>query len=416
MNDRATPDSALAHAPALLDVVASEQGLLELASEWDALAARSDTALPFNAHAWATACWSHFHRHAHGCTEALLHVVVLREHGRAIAIAPLWIAVRRLPGFTLRIAQWIGEGPSDYGDLLVETGRTNVTEMIAAHLFAPDGPCHLVDLRECPSDSTAIVALRSALARHASRIEASPDSTCHAIDATGGWEGYLRNQFRHKRRTDLRREQRHLAEDGAFAYAITDRLEPFTSMGDAFGAVQGAHVAAGVARPGEFNDPVFRSFLDTVLERSASLGWLKVATLSHHDRVVAYLLGFSWRGRCYLYNTAHEAGSQSHGAGKLLMLHLFKHLMDEGHVLIDFLRGAESYKASLTNLERHNLRLRAARAGLSGRLAWHLHERLLPALQARSPRAADLLRHAGEEGLPATGARLVRRLLRGRPR
>ena len=331
-------------------------------------------------------------------------------------IAPLWIAVRRLPAFTLRIARWIGDGPSDYGDLLVETGRTDVAETIAAHLLAPGGPCQLVDLRECPSDSTAIAALRAALSRHASRIEASHDSTCHAIVATGSWEGYLRNQFRHKRRTDLRREQRHLAEDGGFAFEITDRLDPPGAMGDAFGAVQGAHVAGGEARPGEFNDPVFRPFLDTVLERGASLGWLKVATLRHHGRVVAYLLGFSWRGRCYLYNTAHEAGSQRYGAGKLLMLHLFKHLMDDGHVLIDFLRGAESYKASLTNLERHNQRLRAARMGGSGRLAWHLHERLLPSLEARWPRGADLLRHAGEKGMPATGMRLVHRLLRGRPR
>lgn len=413
MNDSAVGGHALSRSPLVTDVVSSEQALHALAGEWDALAARSETSLPFNAHAWAIACWSHFHRHAHGYTEAVLHVVVLREDGRVVAIAPLWIAVRRLPGFILRVARWIGDGPSDYSDLLVETGRPELAEAIAAHLLAPEGPCQLVDLRECPSHSPAIERLRSALSRLGSRVETSPDSTCPAIDATEGWQSYMHSQFRQKRIKDLRREQRNLEQAGGFVFSIASRLDPPAGTADAFGAVQAAHVAAGDARPGEFNDPVFRPFLDAVLECSAGLGALRVATLSHHGRVVAYMLGFSWRGGCYLYNMAHEASIQRYGAGKLLTLHLLEHLINEGHVLIDFLRGAESYKAALTNIERTNLRLRAARAGGTGRLAWHLHCRLLPALASRWPRIDDLLRYAGEQGVTAAGVRLLQRLLRG---
>lgn len=413
MNETAIQASGLSGPILSTTVVASEQGLESLATEWDALAERCDTALPFNGHAWASACWRHFHRHAHGHAEATVHVVVLREDGRAVAIAPLWIGTRRLPGFTLRVARWLGDGPSDYGDLLVEGGRVELAEVIARHLLGPGAPCQVVDLRECPSHSPSIIALRQALASRGGRYEVLPDSPCPAIDARGGWDAYMGSQFRQKRIKDLRREQRNLAQAGGFEFSVVDRLEALDALADAFGAVQAAHVSAGEARPGEFNDPAFRPFLDAVLAHHSARGSLRVGMLTRHGRVVAYMLGFSCRESCYLYNMAHDAQVQRYGAGKLLTLHLVERLMNEGHVLVDFMRGAEAYKASLTNLDRTNLHLRACGPGKSARIAWHLHVRILPGLESRWPRIADVLRHAGEQGLAATARRLLRRAFRG---
>ena len=240
MNDAPMLDPGLS-----TTIVTSEQGLQALATDWDALAERSETTLPFNGHAWTSACWQHFHRHAHGHAEATLHVVVLREDGRAVAIAPLWIGTRQLPGFTLRVAHWLGDGPSDYGDLLVEGGRVELAEAIAGHLLGPGSPCQVVDLRECPSHSPSIVALQRALARRAGRCETLPDSPCPAIDASDGWDTYMGSQFRQKRIKDLRREQRNLAQAGGFEFSVVDRLEAPDAMADAFGAVQAAHVSAG---------------------------------------------------------------------------------------------------------------------------------------------------------------------------
>ena len=131
--------------------------------------------------------------------------------------------------------------------------------------------------------------------------------------------------------------------------------------------------------------------------------------MKRHGQTVAYYLVFAYRGRHYVYNTAHTAQCQALGAGKLLMLYMLEKLFQEGEGTIDFLRGAESYKEMLTDQSTTNLRLKAARRDAAGHVVGFLALRLLPGLERQLPRLHRLLT-VTKTGLRELGRRLLTRL------
>jgi CelD/BcsL family acetyltransferase involved in cellulose biosynthesis len=338
----------------------------------------------------------------------VLWVLVVREGSDLLAVAPLWLETRRVLGVPLRIARWIGDGPSDYGDFLLATLEPALAETLAGHLLGRRSCYDVLDLRECRGDSPALPWQRAALALAHRGLRGLPDSQCFVLPMEAGWDAYTNRQFSGKRRKDLRREERKLAMAGGFEWITLTAIERASDLADAFGAVQAAHVAASDARPGEYNDPVFRPFMETMIETASRKGWLRAFLLRRHGQVVAFLLAFAYRGRHYLYTTAHTADSQQFGAGKLLFLHAMESMFGEGDGTIDFLRGAETYKEMLTDRSTTNMRLRSA--GLFASWMWF---DLMPRVEhTRSQRVAAWV---GEHGVGALGSRILQRLRRRVP-
>jgi CelD/BcsL family acetyltransferase involved in cellulose biosynthesis len=387
------------------------QQLQAIGDEWRALSARAVSALLFNDHAWISACWNQL------CLAGLngyvprLHVLAVREAGRLVAVAPLMLETRRMPGLTLRVAHWVGEGPSDYGDLLLERLDPALVDALVVHLLHPRDGCHLVDLRECRGDSSVLPLLWSALSRHGNMPRSDEDSRCHQVPTAAGWTAYSLAQFSSKRRKDLRREWRKLATAGEFEWRMINDEVDLIGFVHACGDVQAAHVAAGEHRPGEFNHPLFGPFIASMVEHAARSGWLRMAMLRRNGQLVAYWLALAYRDRYYLYNTAHRAEVQPFGGGKLLMLFLLESLFTEALGPIDFLRGAEPYKEVLSNEFVVNRRLQAARRGLAGSAAARLWLDWIPRAALRPGRLHRQLVRLGSKGLLATAQELLTRRL-----
>jgi len=141
-----------------------------LAADWDALWRDCPGTSVFQHRGWLGAWWA-----AYG-TPNNLRVVLVREEGRLVAAAPLYLRKRGL----LRVLTCVGTGISDYGDVLIaRTGegtlaqrRDRLAEGIAVLGFA-------VDLREVASGSCA-----ADLAEHwPHRVRTTPDSICLTVPA-----------------------------------------------------------------------------------------------------------------------------------------------------------------------------------------------------------------------------------------
>jgi CelD/BcsL family acetyltransferase involved in cellulose biosynthesis len=390
-----------------VEEICSEEALARLAPEWRALSESADGALLFNTYDWASACWRHFHAvHA----AAQLWVLAVRNGTSLRGIVPLWVETRVFLGLPTRILHFLGEGPSDYGDLLLASPCGAALDAVLAHLAARRDRWDLMELRELCADSRNVEQLISAMAARGWWMERTEDSRCEQIPVTDGWDAYYERRFRGKRRKDMRRQWRNLEVAGAVRTEIISRVPDCNDLVQSFAEIQAAHAAAGELRPGEFNDPIFRPFLDSMLRVASEKGWLRLALLRLDNVPVAYYLAFLFRGRYYVYNTAHRADSQSLGTGRLLMLYMLERFFDEAGGVIDYLRGAEEYKKSWTERSMVNHRLRAASSGVravAGRLVWF---RLVPALQQRSPLLYRVLSIASEEGPRGVAARVLGRM------
>src|SRR5690606_36424933 len=99
------------------EVISDAAGLAAIAAEWRALQALSGASAVFQSFAQVSAWARHFAGEKSGLA---LHVVVVREAGRAVLILPL--AVSGVP--LLRIARIAGDPVAQYSDAIAHPGCT----------------------------------------------------------------------------------------------------------------------------------------------------------------------------------------------------------------------------------------------------------------------------------------------------
>lgn len=379
--------------------------LERFAPEWDAFSERAGGALLFNTSAWVQAWWRRLAGRTHPGS-AGLRVLVIRESGVLRAVAPLWLETRSALGWRYRIARFAAEGPSDYGDVLVAGAVEPVMRALAAHLAAMG--CDALELREWFGSSPRRQPCVDALERAGWRVDLSADSVCRNIPPNT-WDAYCAQHFTGKRKRDQAWAHRRLQQAGPVSEAYLSGVADVRAFAEGLAGVQADRSFADGPRPGEFNDPLFRPFIEEVLEQANARGWLRVATMGRDGRTIAYFLCFLYRGRYYVYNTAHRHGSRDSGAGRVLMLCLIRSMLEEGGGVIDYLRGAEAFKEALSDDVVENVRVHAACPGWRGRLAGWLVFSAVPTLERRGGRAARLAIVALNEGWRGLVRRVGRR-------
>ena len=396
-----------------VEEVTTEDALARLEPEWRALSGEVAGALLFNSCDWATACWRHFHRgSSRHADRPMLFVLAVRRAGSLRAVLPLWTETLRLFGVRTRIARFLGEGPSDYGDFLLGEPRHELIDVALAHLAARHDACDLLDLREFRGESANLPHLIDKLRAGRWWVRRSNDSDCHLVSAGTDWESYYRGRFGADSRRYHRRDWRRLERTGALTVDLLTDVSRSIGLSASFGEVQAMHRNASSERPGEFNEPTFRLFLEEMLATASRRGWLRLPILWRDGAILAYFIVFLYNGRYYLYNTAYRADCRRFGVGKLLMLYMLERFCAEGGGIIDYLRGGETYKEAWAERVVVNARIRAARPGLRalfGRFVWF---ELMPMLQVRMPFSYRVLMVASAEGLSGIARRVLRRMRR----
>lgn len=388
------------HTPYRIDQIDNSEMLDSIAPTWRQLSSQVETSVLHTSYEWLRACWRH-----HFARRAELCVLAIWDAERLRGIVPLRIEELAIAGIRVRVGRFLGEGPSDYGDLLLLEPEDAMLDAIAAYLTARDDLCDLLELREFFGESAHGDALLFHLAAYGWKTSQTADDVSYWIPTDCNWDTYLRNQFSAKWRSEIRRRLRVLDAEGGFEKQILRSVPDAPSIAAAFADVEKDHVDAAARYPS------YRPFLEEVLALASTNGWLRGALLYHHDRLVAYRLAFLYHGRYYLYKVSHRAEVRRLGGAKLLMLYFLEQCFVEGGGPIDFLRGAEPYKSELTDRVIVNSCLRAARPSLRAAVGGRILFELMPMLRLRSPRLHRELDLAMRKGAREVGKRLLRRLL-----
>lgn len=127
------------------EVVRDQDALDALAASWGELYASSDTATPFQTHAW-TASWARAY-----CPPGRLRVVLVRSDGELAAVAPLYV---RTTATGVRVLSPLGGELSDFSDLLLPPDRPQVAEALVRALLDEPGWSAL-DLPQLRPDAVA---------------------------------------------------------------------------------------------------------------------------------------------------------------------------------------------------------------------------------------------------------------------
>jgi CelD/BcsL family acetyltransferase involved in cellulose biosynthesis len=335
-------------------------------ADWDEVVAEAAVPSVFLTRDWATAWWNSF---GPGLDPWLLRVVA--DDGRTLGIVPFYLErlrrglVRRLGLVSDRV---VG---SEYLGMVARRGaEAEVAQAAGLWLSARELRWDLADLSGLRDADPAAGELERALRPDAarSRVERHP---CAAIALPGDFEAYLAGlgpKFRQRYRQRTNRLLRE-CEVRFFKTASQDELPAHLEV--LFRLHQARWIEAGL--PGAFADARMRSFYLDVSRRLLRAGRLRFWHLEADGAIRASQYAFAYGGVLHSLQEAFDSEFAPPGVGGLGVIlrgQVLRSAIEEGILAYDFLGGSEDHKLRWGASVRGIRRVRIARSGAAGQVAW----------------------------------------------
>lgn len=329
----------------VVETITDPSRLEALAPEWEALAAEASLDHPFLSHEWVSAWWEAFAK------DRALHVLVVRDAGRAIAIAPLMRGRVRFCGLPLGSLETIGNDHTPRGGFLVAPGRKDAWEALWETFSRRGRGFDLLLLRQLPGDSPTLASMTS-LARGAGWLEGrwrSSESPCLRPDGAE-FATYLET-LSSKHRAYLRNKERRAQKLGEVA------VETVTAESDLDAALaEGVRIEgsgwkgkAGSAIGSE--DETLR-FYSLFARRAARRDWLRLHFLRIGEKRVAFDYTVAYGKRRFMIKSGYDAEFATISPSSLLVQSVLKRAFERGVEEFDFLGGLDAWKTCWTRTSR----------------------------------------------------------------
>lgn len=314
---------------------------------WNTLVRRSATGTCHSTFEWLYTWWKHFG------SGRRLFLVTACENGTLAGIAPFFVDAR-IPG--AECLHFLGQGLSDYADLVVPCGRQDVAEALLHALLQRQAEWKAVDLEEVPADSPYQMQLE----RLAKTVDADacwvPTVRCPYLPIEGTWDAFFRSRgggFRHNIQNKLNRCRR----DGV-PLRYVDRMSVTNTFIDEIVDLSARRQKTDGHRSPFLNHPD-QEFLREVLPLMGDRGMLRISEVRIGNSLGGFALAFCWQRTMYDWNTQYDPGYATYSLGRIALVHLAKRAFEEGYAEFDFMRGEEEYKFQWTSLARSNTALRS---------------------------------------------------------
>jgi len=300
---------------------------------------------------WLSTWWEVF-----GGNERL-SLITVTDRGKIIGIAPLIITkVISKAGFELRKLAFVGDGLTDYHDLLIShERRKEILQALIGFVLSNEKNWDAIHFRNIRSDSPNLPILRDSLKDTSLTFTERINIKAPYISIDCDWLKYY-NALGKNIRSDMRRRLNCLTKKGKAEFV---RIHETDDVTNTLHIIKSIHVKCRQAK-GEiswYTDEKRLRFVSLILERFGDLKWLDIVFLKLNDRIVAYYLGFIYDNVVYFWNTGFDPEFSGLSPGKLLLHHWIKDSFAVGYREFDFMVGQEPYKFQWTNHIRSNYEL-----------------------------------------------------------
>jgi CelD/BcsL family acetyltransferase involved in cellulose biosynthesis len=306
-----------------------------LVREWDDLADRTG-ASPFHRPGWFAAWWGAF-------GAGRMEILAARTDGRLTGVA----VVSRRRGALVSASNWhtpmfglVAEDERAAGELARGLLRRTWHSLTVRFLDEQDG-------------LTEPALARAAHGRLRRRIlERSP-----YVDTAGDWESYEAS-LDPRRRRELRRRQRRLAELGRPSFEVHDGSRELDRLLEEGMSVEGSgwKDERGTAIRAR---PETRRFYRDVASWAAGRGWLVLGFLRLDGRPVAFDFCVEHAGTHYLLKTGYDPAYRHLAPGMLLRAEMIRRAHQSPVSTYDFLGDANDWKLAWTDRVHERRELRA---------------------------------------------------------
>jgi CelD/BcsL family acetyltransferase involved in cellulose biosynthesis len=303
----------------------------DLEPGWDDLVRAMRRPSPFFLHTWLR-LWCRIEE-----PNVELATQVAFRDGRLVGALPFMFQRR----FGIKTAEFIGGGCSPLGDLLLAPDEPEETghELVARAQRAGQ---HLVDLYGLPGHSLLSKLTPQRDLRLIRRVDAP------VLELDDGWDAVYRAKTSSKTRNLHKRRRRQLSELGKLEVEIARTEEELDkAITDAFEL----HELRWAGRPdgSNFGTSHGREFHRAAIRELAALDIPRIVTLRLDGRAIAFHYYLAFERRMYVHRLAFDPALGRYSPGLVNTLDAIQTAAEEGLTYVEYLGGAERYKADLSD-------------------------------------------------------------------
>jgi len=368
----------------VVETVTTPDRLAAVAPEWDALAAEAALEHPFLSHDWVSTWWEAF-----GNGTRTLHVLVVRDAGRAIAIAPLMRGRARFCGLPLACLETIGNDHTPRAGFLVAPGRPDAYDVLWKTLSREGRGFDLLLLRQLPGDSPTLRTMTS-LAARAGWLEGRwPSSESPWLRPDGADFAKYLGTLSSKHRAYLRNKERRAEKLGEVVIeTVTDEADLDAALADGVrieGSGWKGKAGSAIGSEGET-----LRFYSLFARRAARRGWLRLHFLRLGERRVAFDYTVAYGARRFMIKAGYDAEFAPISPSSLLVRTVLQRAFERGVEEFDFLGGPDAWKTCWTRSVRPHEWLYLLPPSLHLRVAHAAKFRIAPRLKQSTVYAAAM--------------------------
>lgn len=357
-----------------VEIIADYRAFLDLEGIWNQLVEDSGIDFPFVRHEWIRAFWESF---PHG---AALHVLLVKEGGRIIAIAPLMRDRALMYGIPVRRLAGMANVYTERFDFLVSARAEECGAAIWTYLADHARDWDVLELRQLPQGCRVLASLPWAAMEARVLIGEWPSSESPYIPVNQPWETYFRG-LKKGHRANMRKSLQHLEQSAPVGLDVVVSNEHLDAdIDDALNLEAVAWKDEGGTAIRSRDDT--SAFYRQILHKASERGWLRLYFLTLGGKRIAVRMALLFRNKVYMLKSGYDPQFAMYSPGHLLC----HKILDEAWRLkfeeVDFLGHSERWKLNWSKDIRRHAWLFAFPKRLKPRLLHYLKFHLVPRLRA----------------------------------
>ncbi len=353
------------------DIIRDTAGFRDIESEWSELLQACSCNCLFLSWEWMYTWWLHL------AGNRKLHIIVVRNDGLLVAIAPLALSpprIRRLMPF--RVLEFLASDNvgSDYLSFIIRNGHEQDARREIARCLTKAN--HMLEMVRVEKSSHLMADMTRQLQHSEWDMVSLTTNKCPCVNLFGHtWESYFHNlKSSHRKRFAYYLKRLH-KEFSVELKAVASESECQAAMG----FLISQHLSRWSKRGGStaFNNNELISFHQAFSRTGLNRGWLRLYTLKLDGVMAAVIYIYKYDNVFYFYQTTFNSDYGKYSVGKIILGLAIKNAIAEGAAVFDFLHDDEAYKSLWTRDKRELIRIEFYPPGFFG----HIYRQIM---QARS--------------------------------
>ena len=344
MTGLASVDVGVAHGAITSQIVTDYDSFVRLEREWNDAVRRANVPHPFLLHEWFRTWWDCF-----GANRRL-HIVVVRDGGEILAIAPLMTEQVHMYGVPARKVDLLHNDHTPRADVIVSGSPGAAYEAIWEALRGASDQWDVLQLSRLPDHSPTRLAFASIARRQGYLTGSWKGDQSPFLILSGTWDRYHAS-LPAKFRSNLRNRLSRLRAHGEPQLEVVERPEAIAAATDDALRLEGSGWK-DTARTSITSDPSVQRFYSLLAERAAGRGWLRLMFLTVGGRRIAMAYGSCFDRRLFLFKTGYDPAYAACAPFKVLMYLAAQRAFADGLQEIDFLGDRETWKLEWTSTSR----------------------------------------------------------------